>query len=141
MSVPTSIVDYGCVALFNVEARAAVGEDVWAGSWYDTDEILVVMLTDLDRAPLITDEMLEMAGPVRFEQAAVSIADLESKAAEFESALRDAKVNVASLWIEPQNNRLVLDVVDSEAVRPIVESIVGTFPVAITYNAPGLVAL
>jgi len=28
-----------------------------------------------------------------------------------------------------------------EAVRPVVESIVGTFPVAITYNAPGLVPL
>ena len=141
MSVPTSIVDYGCLSLFNIEARAAVGEDVWAGSWYDADETVVVMLTDLDRASLITDEMLEMAGPVRFEQAAVSIAELESKAAEFETALSDAQVDVASLWIEPQYNRLVIDIVDGEAVRPIVESIVGTFPVAITYNAPEPVEL
>jgi len=141
MSVPTSIVDYGCVELFVVEARDAVGRDVWAGSWYDTSMTLVVMLTDLDRASLITDKMLEMVGPVRFEQAAVSIAELESKAAELESALGDAQVDVASLWIEPQNNRLVLDIVDSEAVRPIVESIVGTFPVVITYDAPELVPL
>ena len=82
-----------------------------------------------------------MAGPVRFEQAAVSIAELESKVAEFESSLRDAQVNVASLWIEPQYNRLVLDIVDSESARPIVESIVGTFPVVITYDVPAPVPL
>jgi hypothetical protein len=135
MSVPTSIVDYGCIAVFGREARAAVGDDTWAGMWFELDETLVVMLTDLDRASLITDEMLQMAGVVRFERAVVSLADLEERSREFEAALRDAEVNVLWLGVDQQNNRLNLEVVDDESVRPIVESIVGAFPVAITYNA------
>ena len=135
MSVPTSIVDYGCIAAFGREARAAVGDDTWAGMWFELDQTLVVMLTDLDRASLITDDMLQMAGAVRFEQAAVSLADLEERSREFEAALRDTELNVRWLGVDPQNNRLNLEVVDDESVRPIVESIVGTFPVAITYNA------